>query len=246
MPRPKRYKFKQSKKYEILIRDLLSTKLKKEITRDNFSLFSDKKYKGKSGHEHQIDVSAEIKIAGFLILILVECKLYSRSVGIEDVLEFASRLEDIGAHKGIIISTKGFQDGAKKIAKSKGIALAIVSDLGIKNEICFESPVLEQMRHKNFMENLKHFLRNYLPQNLSHNEFRNIFIDISNLDVTSALNVKTFKFCSLRENGGSYTYANMFAPKHAYIIFDSENNIVLGKEALFELIIKEIVLTYKN
>src|SRR4051794_5780331 len=59
----------------------------------------------KSGHAHQIDVSIELFIAGLKILVIVECKHYKKKVEISDVLELAQRLDDIGAHKGVLVST---------------------------------------------------------------------------------------------------------------------------------------------
>lgn len=98
---------------------------------DSYKIFQNKKYFGKSDHNHQIDISIELKILQIDLLILIECKKYSKSIEISEVLEFATRIDDISAHKGIMVSTKGFQEGAIKIAKSKRIALVIASDLGL-------------------------------------------------------------------------------------------------------------------
>lgn len=84
-----------------------------------------KKYLGKSGQEHAIDVSFETTLSDLRLLILVECKHYARSVGVEDVLTFAYRLRDVGAHKGIIVTTQGFQEGAVQVARAEGIALLL-------------------------------------------------------------------------------------------------------------------------
>lgn len=86
-------------------------------------VFLRKLYTGKSAHKHEIDVSIELSIAGLEILILIECKHYKRKVGIENVLTLAQRMEDIGAHKGVIVTTTGFQPGAEKIASAHKIAL---------------------------------------------------------------------------------------------------------------------------
>jgi len=84
-----------------------------------------KKYVGKSsGHRHQIDVSVETSVLGGLsLLILVECKHYRDKVKVRDLLAFAERIHDIGAHKGVVVTTIGFQRGAIKIANAHGIAL---------------------------------------------------------------------------------------------------------------------------
>lgn len=105
--------------YELSVRHMLLQNINPEGT----AVHHRRKYEGKrSGYKHEIDLSFELDLAGTNILVLVECKAYKRPVGVEEILEFASRIEDIAAHKGILISTSGFTAGACKIAKSKGIA----------------------------------------------------------------------------------------------------------------------------
>src|ERR1051325_10140254 len=88
------------------------------------TVYPKKTYTGKkTGHNHEIDVSIELHIAGLTILILVECKYYKNKVEISDILEFAQRIDDISANKGVLVSTVGFQPGAIKVADGYGIAL---------------------------------------------------------------------------------------------------------------------------
>ena len=83
----------------------------------------------KTGHAHQIDVSIELRIADLSLTVLVECKHYKSKVGIADLLEFAQRIDDIGAHKGVLVSTVGFQEGAIRVADAHGIALVITKPI---------------------------------------------------------------------------------------------------------------------
>lgn len=58
-------------------------------------------------------------------LMIFECKNYSHAVPVNDAEEFVAKLDQI-AHanrKGIIVSTKGFQNGTIKYAQSKGLGL---------------------------------------------------------------------------------------------------------------------------
>ncbi len=87
------------------------------------SVYLHKKYQGKSGQIHDIDVSVEFVELGVRFVVLVECKWWNRPVGIQEVLVLSQRLEDIGAHKGIIVTNVGFEKGAFKFAKARGIAL---------------------------------------------------------------------------------------------------------------------------
>jgi formylglycine-generating enzyme required for sulfatase activity len=61
--------------------------------------------------------------------------------GIEDVLTFAGRIRDIPAHKGMIVTTVGFQQGAVKMAKANGIALVLVSDAGLTWDVVLPATI---------------------------------------------------------------------------------------------------------
>src|ERR1035438_1643058 len=89
--------------YERRVREVLERRIREECAATQIEVLHDKKYKGASGHDHQIDVSAEIILAGCRILILVECKKYRNRVTISDVLELVGRIKDIGAHKGTFV-----------------------------------------------------------------------------------------------------------------------------------------------
>ena len=113
----------QSTEFELLVKDMLAARLQADISGATLNMVHNKLYKGKSGHDHQIDVSAELTLGGLEMLILTECKYYSHCVGVDDVMEFAYRIQDIGAHKGVLVTTIGFQEGARKIAQSHKITL---------------------------------------------------------------------------------------------------------------------------
>lgn len=91
---------------------------------DGIIVHRNKAYTGRlSGREIRVDVSFEGQSLGAHILGLVECKCYKSRVDVSDVEEFHSKLDDIGAHKGIMFTTVGYEAGAKKVAKGRCIAL---------------------------------------------------------------------------------------------------------------------------
>jgi restriction system protein len=57
----------------------------------------------------------------------VECKHQRRPVSRDEVLILDGKLRDTGAHKGMLFATSGFQDGAIKLAKKRGIACVVVT-----------------------------------------------------------------------------------------------------------------------
>ena len=54
---------------------------------------------------------------------IVECKHLQRPVEVNVVRELRQRMSEVGAHKGIIVSTSGFQEGAVAHARRSGVAL---------------------------------------------------------------------------------------------------------------------------
>lgn len=225
----------------MLVEKLFSTEIAKHIDLASFMIFHDKKYLGKSGHEHQIDVSAELNIGGVRILILVECKRYANKVGIDDVMEFATRLEDIGAHKGIVCTTEGFQRGAIKIAKSKGITLVRACDIGWS--VCTESPVEEIKRHKEFCNSAKIFLSWYLGPDIEEETLENAVERISRFDVVSPLGGIPQQFGSLgKDDEWRVLFANIFTPTHAFTIAGDGSEIILDTRGLFALLSLELEL----
>ena len=90
-------------------------------------LHTHREYKGRNtGRSIQIDISFEMQVLGTQVLVLAECKHLKRKVEAGDVVKFYGDLQDIGAHKGVIFTTAGYQEGAIKVAKSHGIALVVL------------------------------------------------------------------------------------------------------------------------
>ncbi len=81
------------------------------------------KLKGKSGCEHQIDVYWEYEMDGIINRVAIECKNYDSNVSIGKVREFLSVLLDLDNVRGIMVTSKGYQKGARKFAEYYGISL---------------------------------------------------------------------------------------------------------------------------
>jgi hypothetical protein len=86
------------------------------------------RYRGKTGEEYEIDLSFRFQVANAKYLTLIECKHWNQRVGRDVISAFHSVVTDIAAHKGIVVTTKGFESGAVRLAAKNGIALFKVSD----------------------------------------------------------------------------------------------------------------------
>ena len=123
---------KESDDYE-----LFTQRVMQELASNGQTVRHKHPYKGRiSGRRIIVDVSFDITVVGGAnILVLVECKHYSNTVEVGDVEEFHSKLDDIGAHKGIMVTTIGFQSGARDVAAGREIALALLTTEMQPNEI---------------------------------------------------------------------------------------------------------------
>ncbi|WP_232583335.1 restriction endonuclease [Photobacterium carnosum] len=87
----------------------------------------DKKIKSHDG-EYQIDIYCQFEMFGGDFKVLVECKRHKNPIKRDVVQLLHGKLESIGAHKGFIVATTGFQKGAIQYATQHGIALVRIID----------------------------------------------------------------------------------------------------------------------
>lgn len=121
-----------SEEYEVLIKDIVAGIFKErpELEQKDVRQGTKNKWEGISGQKHQIDVS----LGGEKELILVECKYWNRPVNVGVVNEFQSKVDDIKRKdvreiQALIVSTKGFQSGALKVAGYNKIQLSTVTSV---------------------------------------------------------------------------------------------------------------------
>jgi hypothetical protein len=118
----------EAREYELFVRTFYA-RLMSETGSSPVILQHRKKYTGESGQAYEIDLSYEKLIGGEIrILILFECKAYARRVKLNDLLEFAEKLKDLRASKGVFITTVGYERGAYVVARANHIGLAILRD----------------------------------------------------------------------------------------------------------------------
>jgi hypothetical protein len=75
-----------------------------------------------------LDVTVRFRAGGLDFLVIGEAKHHTRPVEREDALVLNAKLQSLGAHKGVIFSTSGFQKGAIDFARVHGIALVMVTE----------------------------------------------------------------------------------------------------------------------
>lgn len=92
-------------------------------TAEEAKVTRNEKVRGHSGRPRQLDVVIRRKVGLHSVLIVIECKHQSRPVSISQVEAFVTKLHDVDASEGVIVSTSGFGDGARAQAARHGVRL---------------------------------------------------------------------------------------------------------------------------
>lgn len=99
-----------------------------------FKAIVEHKLEGVRG-QHKIDVYVEGNIHGLPFIWIVECKAWNSNVSKEKVLTLSSIIQDVGADRGFLLSEKGFQSGAIRVAEKSNISLTSLEDLNQTIEV---------------------------------------------------------------------------------------------------------------
>ncbi|MFF3373813.1 restriction endonuclease [Streptomyces sp. NPDC002680] len=77
---------------------------------------------------YDFDATVRYRFAGMSFLVLVEAKLHKNPIKRELVQVLHQKVQSVGAHKGVMVSTAPYQTGALQFAKVHGIALVTVTE----------------------------------------------------------------------------------------------------------------------
>lgn len=110
------------KSFELFVNDLYSAEGDVLVEHDVTEI-------GKSGASRQIDVKVTQKTTLHTYTTIIECKYWKKAVERTTVDVVAASIEDLNASKGVIFTTRGYQQGAETYAKSKNIDIFVVRDL---------------------------------------------------------------------------------------------------------------------
>lgn len=99
----------------------LAYSIQKELAGDAEIKLDDSIIGKDSKKSRQIDISIRKIISPHKILIVIDCKDYKTPVDVNVVEEFATKLRDVMANKGAIISANGFTEAAINLALAYGI-----------------------------------------------------------------------------------------------------------------------------
>jgi hypothetical protein len=99
-------------------------------------------------------------------MIVIECKRYTRPVGIEKVEAFATKVRDVNGHQGVMVSAKGFDAGARAAAAEANIGLWTYHDAAEADWHALMGPNAWATLTISTLEDLSGVVRTKRPPNL--------------------------------------------------------------------------------
>lgn len=77
---------------------------------------------------YDVDGSVRFRHLGMDFVVLIEAKMHAHPIKREVVQILHQKVQSVGAHKGVVVSTARFQRGALEFAKVHGVALVEVTE----------------------------------------------------------------------------------------------------------------------
>lgn len=90
---------------------------------------------------YDLDATVRYRFAGMDFLVVVEAKHHRNPIKRELVQVLHQKVQSVGAHKGVMVSTAAYQSGAVAFARAHGIALVTVTDARFLFETRDATPV---------------------------------------------------------------------------------------------------------
>jgi len=85
--------------------------------------------------EHDVDVVAKSRQAGFEVTWIVECKLWTTRVTKNHVLALRTIVSDLGADRGLLLAENGFQSGAVEAAALTNVHVSTLAEVRSTSEV---------------------------------------------------------------------------------------------------------------
>src|SRR3990170_1275738 len=98
-------------------------KLAELFKKMGYDVIHDIKKVGRSGAEHQIDVLAEYRYPLHTSKVIIEAKSYDRPIDKDRVMKLIQIVNDLGADRGIVVTTSYFTPEAIKTASGHNVEL---------------------------------------------------------------------------------------------------------------------------
>ena len=107
--------------------------IQKELAGDADVILNESVRGQHSNTDRQIDICIRKRVGQFDVLIAIECKDHRVLLDVTVVGEFATKVRDIRANKGAIVSSSGFTDAPITMASNYGLETFLLVDTESKD-----------------------------------------------------------------------------------------------------------------
>ena len=91
-----------------------------------------------TGRMRQIDIASRAPVAGYDLLVVIDCKKRSKKADVNDVEGFLGLLDDVDANLGVLVTDKGWTKTAGERAKHGRVRLDIIGPQHIREYAMFD------------------------------------------------------------------------------------------------------------
>lgn len=223
----------KAKEYELMVRKVFSQNVAKDWPIKNFKFSHRNRIKGIDSNLYEVDIAFEFEIATSKLLGIIECKNYSRTVGRNIVAEFSTKISQLRANFGLIVSPLGFQKGAVNLARNRGIKLA---------QVChyrYTPLVGDPSLRYNYMDKIVYYIQ---QQDKSHSK-KIIETYLNELDICTgnAYRAEGISDLKLSENK-IYNFDSSFNSEIGFKLITDEESILVDNKDLFLIMYGESLL----
>ena len=117
------------REYELFVKQYFENELQKEL-KQPIEVKHQENLMTATGRIYNIDLNYNFKLGGINYLTIIECKNWKNTITRDLILTLREKANDLGAHKAILLTTKGFQSGAVEYALEKGVGLIKMTKAG--------------------------------------------------------------------------------------------------------------------
>lgn len=240
------------KPYEHFVQALYQAILTSEVTglggQKNIIVETNKLLTGSNGVQREFDIYWEFTKGAITYKNVIECKDYNSKIKLEKIDALDSKLRDFPNLIGIFATTKGYQSGAEKKAKDRGIELLIVREQNEDDWVDNEgTPLLKEIiiSMNAILPARISNLEFCLPPNASlpRNNARNDQVLINNLESGESYTAYDLQFKLLKDHDGlegefekEYFFnGKVGLPDAEFIILGYKVNYTIYKNAVTEI-----------
>lgn len=215
------------KEFEILAKSIYEKLSPGSIVKQNDKLWG---YDSETFRE--IDVSITGYVGPTKIVVIIQCKDHNKILDIKYVDDLYGVMQDVKAHKGILIGRKGFSKTAYRSARRRGIDLCLLHDADNRNwQLDLQIPIIVELIEPLYSISYEVYLEQGNTINTKPNE-----IEVSGINLFDVF-TNDWNKGNLNTDNGEHLY-NININNPAIITLQGEKKQIENLQVKYEIVKK--------